>query len=72
MIPTTVNSGRPGPQPEHLRHVLELRRAGHGDVPPASETVTLAQYQAALGEPVTTPTTAPTGGPTGASSPGSG
>ena len=45
-------------------------------VPPASETVTLAQYHAAVGQPSTaptpTPTPTPSGSPTGASSPGSG
>jgi hypothetical protein len=73
VIPTTVNSG--GQLINQNTYVVfsNFGAPVTVTVPPASETVTLAQYQAALGKPSTTPTVAPPqGSPTGASSPGSG
>jgi hypothetical protein len=72
VIPTTVNSGGQAINQNTYVVFSNFGAPVTVTVPPASETVTLAQYQAALGKPITTPTTAPTGGPTGASSPGSG
>jgi hypothetical protein len=76
VIPTTMTSGG-----QLINQTVTVAFSNFGapvtvTVPPASETVTLAQYHAALGQPTNAPTNAPAapppGSPTGASSPGSG
>ncbi len=81
VIPTTTTSGG-----QLINQTVTVAFSNFGapvtvTVPPANETVTLAQYHAALGQPSTTPTTTPPGSLTnggslgsltGASSPGSG
>jgi uncharacterized protein DUF2510 len=73
VIPNTVSSGG---QLVHQNTDIVFSNFGAPvtvTVPPANETVTLAQYQAALGKPSTTaPTAPPPGSPTGATSPGLG